>query len=1533
MDAQTTIPQSDLRGETPPSLARREGRRRWRTFLAVLRAGFFGLALMPLAGARGHQGELAPPSSPSPAFASRSAARDWVDLFLDLVYLAPTERQADTIQVAWNTYRDWLRLEADPPADVRRKLLDDCERHYAELRKLHPVVTVAWDTGAATLLNQPSPLPLTRALETIVLVEITNRTAEAVQLAALFAGSASPPKAPALLHPAEQRVFWARLKPENAAAQAVTLRLVPAQSAAATLEVSVPTRISEPARLRGRLLEGSTGKQFPGRVYIRAADGFLRRDTRLGANDTLSTKPLLNFVFAGRGASYTLPFFYSDGRFDLRLPAGETRITLERGFEHPLVSTNLILSAGLDHEITLVSARFLDMQARGWTSGDTHIHWAKNSWDVDEDIDLLAVVQRAEDLRVANNLTLRHHTRDANFIAPTQFPPGPVPGRCSANWHIQMAEEYRNEEFYGHLIFLNIQRLIQPISTGSMGGPPFLDYPPNRPAILEARAQGGISIEAHGLGRNNDVPVNVSQDLTDSLDQIEAEDYYRFLDCGFQLPLSNGSDHPARIAGCARVYVKTEMPFTYTRWIDGLRSNRTFTTSGPLLFLDVNGHDVGDVLDVKPTTPLRIQARARSRFPLGTLQIVSNGRVLAEKKTTDTTAALALDLPAGEPRWIVARCSQNEQFAPLSGPETNPHAAHTSAIYVHVDGRPPFTPAAAEEWIRRMTRHAEDLAQHGVFASEAQRAEAVSHVRSGIEAYRQLMAAHAQRPARPEGRLPPPPSLSAGVVLRPVTVDKPILRRDGMREGQNLSRIAFRMQAPWMTGPIELRFPEVLRSAAGFHFLDNYSSAITPLAEWNPFPQWQQDAQTGRLHYDFVTPDGLRLRGAATPLGDEVLLEFTVENRRPQPLARVEANCCLALNECPELNARWDPSKIYAVLDGEWTSFDKATPTASQLGRQPWFLSLRKEAAKTTDLPRVSPTWWRIDQHHTENLMGAVSRDGKWLVGYTWSVEPIGLMSNCGNPCLHTGAGFSPEIPPGGSFTWRGKVYLLPNDADELIRRYRADQQAWRRAAEPRTGRVGITIQPEGSAQPVAARVHLKDAANQPVKAPGLPFWHDHFVCAGRVDLELAPGDYRFEIERGPEYRVTTGIFSVQAGSRLLLTNFLHRIADLAAEGWWSGDLHVHRDPAEAELFMAAEDLHIAPFITWWNQHNVWAGGALPEQLLRQFADHRFVHLLAGEDERDGGALLYFNLPRPFDITGATRYYPHSLVYARQIRRQAGAWIDIEKPFWWDVPAWLAAGVGDSVGVANNHQQREGMLDNEAWGLPRDRSKSPSPHGNGLWSQEIYYHILNAGFRLPPSAGSASGVLPNPLGYNRVYVHVDGGLTWEKWWAGMRAGRVFVSNGPLLRCRANGRLPGEVLRGENGALEVDLEARLSSRDPVSHLEIVHNGKVVRRVPVHDDEPVQPLGRLRLAESGWFLLRAIADVPQTFRFASTGPYYVEMNADPHRISKTAATFFLNWTRQRIAQIALPDPQQQREVLQAYRQTEQFWLDRVARANAP
>jgi hypothetical protein len=245
--------------------------------------------------------------------------------------------------------------------------------------------------------------------------------------------------------------------------------------------------------------------------------------------------------------------------------------------------------------------------------------------------------------------------------------------------------------------------------------------------------------------------------------------------------------------------------------------------------------------------------------------------------------------------------------------------------------------------------------------------------------------------------------------------------------------------------------------------------------------------------------------------------------------------------------------------------------------------------------------------------------------------------------------------------------------------------------------------------KPVPCRVHLANAMGEPVKAAGLPFFRDHFTCDGRVVLNLQPGKYTYAVERGPEFERLIGALTLKEGKPQMLKLSIGRIAHLRKVRWFSGDLHVHRPLKDINLLMRAEQLDFAPVITWWNKRNMWAGKAHPE---------------AGEDEREGGALIFHRLKRPIDITKSSREVPSPMRYVEALRaREPGVWIDIEKPFWWDVPVWLASGKMNSIGLANNHMCRSQMLASEAWGKPRDTKRLPAPRGNGFWTQEIYYSI------------------------------------------------------------------------------------------------------------------------------------------------------------------------------------------------------------------
>src|SRR5262249_43161049 len=153
--------------------------------------------------------------------------------------------------------------------------------------------------------------------------------------------------------------------------------------------------------------------------------------------------------------------------------------------------------------------------------------------------------------------------------------------------------------------------------------------------------------------------------------------------------------------------------------------------------------------------------------------------------------------------------------------------------------------------------------------------------------------------------------------------------------------------------------------------------------------------------------------------------------------------------------------------------------------------------------------------------------------------------------------------------------------------------------------------------------MHLKDPKGKPVRPPKVPFWKDHFVFDGSIVLELPPGMYTFELECGPEYKWRDGYFQIEKDAKDSKTVEMNRFVEMKKEGWWSGDLHIHRLPAEIEPHLKAEDLHVGPVITWWNNRKTWQGEAPKEQPFVRCDTDRFYQLMGGEDEREGGALLY----------------------------------------------------------------------------------------------------------------------------------------------------------------------------------------------------------------------------------------------------------------------------------------------------------------------
>jgi hypothetical protein len=82
-----------------------------------------------------------------------------------------------------------------------------------------------------------------------------------------------------------------------------------------------------------------------------------------------------------------------------------------------------------------------------------------------------------------------------------------------------------------------------------------------------------------------------------------------------------------------------------------------------------------------------------------------------------------------------------------------------------------------------------------------------------------------------------------------------------------------------------------------------------------------------------------------------------------------------------------------------------------------------------------------------------------------------------------------------------------------------------------------------------------------------------------------------------------------------------------------------------------------------------------------------------------------------------------------------------------------------------------------------------------------------------------------------------------------------------------------------------------------------------------------------------LLVTCAASTNTFRFASTAPWYVEIGNHAHFLKKSSVQFFVDWCRERSAALEKNDQLnavQKTEVLAPWRTALQFWETKLAAA---
>lgn len=471
-------------------------------------------------------------------------------------------------------------------------------------------------------------------------------------------------------------------------------------------------------------------------------------------------------------------------------------------------------------------------------------------------------------------------------------------------------------------------------------------------------------------------------------------------------------------------------------------------------------------------------------------------------------------------------------------------------------------------------------------------------------------------------------------------------------------------------------------------------------------------------------------------------------------------------------------------------------------------------------------------------------------------------------------------------------------------------------AAEPAVGMLKVHVIDEAG-KPLPARVHLRDTDGRYLFVTGQstrqravykgtqPVCGDWFYTDGSFSLDVGAGEAQIDIAHGPAYATAHDAIPILAGRTVEKTYTLRRLADPLAMGWYSADEHLHQLPDSA--LMLAEDLNLAALPICGGVDLAYRRG----QKVTRLPDAN--HLLVTELPALEWDCFLWNLPQPLEMRlGAdpwpqedfatadrpggsadlrTSFVVRTPFLVEQVHAAGATTIAYmhDPPRLWYYPLYVANGWIDVYGVLEN-----GYCSIANRGSEADFWQSLEREGtNGNFG--VWYRFLNCGYRLPASAGTDNigmgvGVWK---GYNRVYAKLDGPLTVESWLSALKQGRTFVTNRPLLFVTVDGREPGSELAVKS-AMPLDVDIHAVSATPISRIDIVHQGRVLKQIAVDPATDIRRKETITVPGSGWLAVRCLGrsenpNLSPAFAFAHTSPFYVLVDGQPIRSREDARYF--------------------------------------------
>ncbi|MCS6975995.1 MAG: CehA/McbA family metallohydrolase [Gemmatales bacterium] len=365
------------------------------------------------------------------------------------------------------------------------------------------------------------------------------------------------------------------------------------------------------------------------------------------------------------------------------------------------------------------------------------------------------------------------------------------------------------------------------------------------------------------------------------------------------------------------------------------------------------------------------------------------------------------------------------------------------------------------------------------------------------------------------------------------------------------------------------------------------------------------------------------------------------------------------------------------------------------------------------------------------------------------------------------------------------------------------------------------------------------------------------FACVdGSCEVRLPAGMIHVQVCKGLEYQPLQTTVLRHPGQIAIRLNIERRVR-LEEQGWFAGDTHAQfLSPQAAALEGAAEGLHLVNLLASAEPdgERITYPGLLDFSGQKPIATLERCQVVVNTLNRGGsqGDLALLNAHRivfPLRL-GEEGFENYTLTdWCRQCHRKGGLVVRVRFPH------------GDEGPKHETLYHRD--VDAVEW-----TGDDPFEAGLAAW-----YRLLNRGLRVALVGGSGKRSNRTVLGQPRTYARLAPGepFSYGAWIEAVRAGRTFVTRGPLLRFEVDdGGLTSSAQAGKRMmSVQGDvLRAHVSLWIPegTQRMELVHNGEVVA-----DAAGDQILERELVFDSpGWLAARCRQGNQLT---AHTSPVYV------------------------------------------------------------